>query len=49
MDPLKIYDYLIKTRERVFDAARPLTPAQYQQEFAIGLKAIGTTRTHLMM
>ena len=49
MDPLKIYDYLIKIRERVFDAVRPLTPEQYRREFRIGLKSIASTLTHLMI
>jgi uncharacterized damage-inducible protein DinB len=49
MDPLKIYDYLIKSRERVFDAVRPLTPEQYQRSFTIGLKTIGSTLTHIMI
>ena len=49
MDPLKIYDYLIQTRERVFDAVRPLTPEQYRREFRIGLKSIASTLTHLMI
>lgn len=49
MDPLRIYDYLLKTRERVFDAVRPLTPEQYQRSFTIGLKSIGATLTHIMV
>lgn len=49
MDPLKIYDYLTKSRERVFDAVRPLTPEQYFRPFTIGLKAIGPTLAHLMI
>jgi uncharacterized damage-inducible protein DinB len=49
MDPLKIYDYLVKSRERVFDAVRPLTPQQHRQPFAIGLKTIGSTLTHIMI
>jgi uncharacterized damage-inducible protein DinB len=49
MDPLKIYDYLMMTRERVFDAVRPLSPEQYRREFPIGLKMIGSTLTHLMI
>lgn len=49
MDPLKIYDYLIATRERVFGAIRPLSPEQYAHQSAIGLKTIGSTLTHLMV
>jgi uncharacterized damage-inducible protein DinB len=49
MDPLKIYDYLTKARERVFDAVRALPPQDYSREFAIGLKTLGTTLTHMMI
>lgn len=49
MNPVRIYDYLLKCRERIFDAVRPLTPAQWTQEFSIGLKSIGATLTHLMI
>jgi len=49
MDPLKIYDYLIRTRERMFDAVRPLSAEQYGRLFPIGLKTIGATLTHLMI
>ena len=48
MYPLKIYDYLIITRERVFDAVRPLAPEQCHRRFNIGLKTIASTLTHLM-
>ncbi len=49
MNPLRIYDYLMKSRERVFDAVRPLTPEQQQRRFDIGLKTIGSTLTHIMI
>src|SRR5215210_7085577 len=49
MDPIKIYDYLLKSRERVLNAVRPLTPQQYQHQFNIGLKTIGSTLTHIMV
>jgi uncharacterized damage-inducible protein DinB len=49
MDPLKIYDYLTKARQRVLDAVRPLTPEQYQHQFTFGLKTIGSTLTHIMI
>jgi uncharacterized damage-inducible protein DinB len=48
MDPLKIYDYLVKARERVFDAVRALPPEEYGREFPIGLRTIGSTLTHVM-
>jgi uncharacterized damage-inducible protein DinB len=49
MDPLKIYEYLVKSRNRVFDAVRPLTREQYHREFPIGLKTIAGTLTHVMI
>lgn len=49
MDPVKIYDYQTKSRERVFDAVRALSPQQYQHQFTFGLKTIGTTLTHIMI
>lgn len=49
MDPLKIYDYLTKARQRVLDALRPLTPQQYQHQFTFGLKTISATLTHIMI
>jgi uncharacterized damage-inducible protein DinB len=49
MDPLKIYDYLTKARERALDAVRALSPEQYQRSFTFGLKTIGSTLTHIMV
>ena|SRR6185295_18433949 len=49
MDPLRVYDYLIKSRERVLAAVRPLTPQQYRCDFNIGLRSIGSTLTHIMI
>ena len=49
MDPLKIYEYLVMTRTRVFDAVRALSPQQYERQFEIGLKTIGSTLAHLMI
>lgn len=49
MNPVKIYDYLTKAREKVFDAVRSLAPEQYNREFSIGLKTFGTTLTHMMI
>lgn len=49
MNPVKIYDYLVLTRERIFDAVRTLSQAQYQQSFGFGLDGgIGPTLAHLM-
>ena len=49
MIPLKTYDYLMKARERVFDSVRALSPPEYQRQFSIGLKTIGSTLTHIMV
>ena len=49
MEPLRIYEYLVMTRERVFAAVRALKPQQYEREFRIGLGSIGVTLTHLMI
>ena len=49
MDPIRTYDYLIKSRDHVLAATRPLTPQQYRREFGIGLKSIGSTLTHIMI
>jgi uncharacterized damage-inducible protein DinB len=49
MDPIKIYDYLVRSRERVLEAVQRLTPSQYEREFTIGMKKIGVTLTHIMI
>jgi uncharacterized damage-inducible protein DinB len=49
MNPVKIYDYLTKAREKVFDAVRLLPPQEYAREFPFGLKTFGTTITHMMI
>lgn len=49
MDPLKIYEYLTRTRERVLEAIRPLSPARYHHTFHFGLKTIGSTLSHIMI
>lgn len=49
MNPLRIYDYLIRTRGMVLDAVRPLSPEQYTRVFPIGLSTIASTLTHLMI
>jgi uncharacterized damage-inducible protein DinB len=49
MNPVRIYDYLTKAREKMFDAVRDLPPQQHNREFTIGLKTFGTTLTHMMI
>jgi len=48
MDPVRIYDYLIKARKPVLDAVRPLTSVQYGRRFDFGPGSIGITLTHIM-
>jgi len=49
MQPLKIYDYLVTAREKMFDAVRALPPDAWLRELPIGLKTLGTTLTHTMI
>lgn len=49
MEPLKIYDYLTRARQRIFDWVRPLNAEQYGREFPIGLGTLGRTLTHIMI
>lgn len=49
MDPLKTYDYLTLARQRIFDWARPLSPAEYTRTFSIGLGSLARTLTHIMI
>jgi uncharacterized damage-inducible protein DinB len=49
MDPLKIYDYLILTRKRVFDWVRPLSAEQYSRKFPTWSRTLGETLTHVMI
>jgi uncharacterized damage-inducible protein DinB len=47
-DPFKTYDYLVLVRKKIFDWVRPLSAAQYAQEFPFGPKTIGRTLTHAL-
>lgn len=49
LNPLRIYDYLTRSRQRVLDAARPLTAAQHDREFSIGLGTLSRTLAHIMI
>lgn len=49
MQQLKTYDYLTRSRQRVFDWVRPLPAEQYQQDFAIGLGSLARTLTHMLL
>lgn len=43
MDPVRIYDGLTQARQKLFDWVRPLSQAQYTQEFPFGLKTLRGT------
>lgn len=49
MEPLKIYDYLALSRQRIFDWARPLSPDDHARQYPIGLGSLGRTLTHIMI
>lgn len=49
MNALKVYDFLVLSRDRVFDAARVLTPQQYLYRFPYALNSIGSTLAHMMI
>lgn len=49
MQPLRIYEYLLKSRAMVLEGVRALTPEQYRREFPFGLKTIAATLTHTMI
>lgn len=47
MNHPRTFDYLLKSRAKVLDAVRLLTPEQYAKPFPFGLKTIAATLTHL--
>ena len=49
LEPLKIYDYLTRSRGRIFERVRPLSAEQYAREFPIGLETLGRILTHVMI
>lgn len=49
LDPFRIYDYLERSRRRVLDATRPLTPEQWAHRFPIGPGTLQATLTHLVV
>lgn len=48
MEPLKIYDYLMLSRQRVLGKVRALTPDQYAQPMGIGHCTLTRTLTHIL-
>ena len=49
MHPRRTYDYLCRSRARVLDAVRTLTPDQHARAFPIGPGSIQKTLTHLLV
>lgn len=49
MDPIKIYDYLTRARDHVFNWVRPLSAAQYTQEFPNWNTSLARTLTHVLV
>lgn len=49
MNPSRTYEYLVKSRARLFEGVRPLSPEQYGREFPIGLRTLARTLTHVMI
>jgi uncharacterized damage-inducible protein DinB len=45
---LRIYDYLVRSRERVLSKVRTLSGEQYSREFAIGLGNLSRTLAHIL-
>ncbi len=48
MNPSRIYEYLAKSRSRMFETLHRLTLEQYERVHPIGLGTIGTTLAHMM-
>jgi uncharacterized damage-inducible protein DinB len=49
MDPLRLYDYLARSRARVLDAARRLTPEQFVEDVGVGPGSLSKLLTHLLL
>ncbi|MCA9310081.1 MAG: DinB family protein [Phycisphaerales bacterium] len=47
MEPRRIYDYLTTARQPLFERIRPLGPAAYRQEFAVGPGSLAKVLTHM--
>ena len=48
MQPLKVYDYLVLSRQRVFGKVRTLTAEQYAQPMGIGHGTLAGILTHTL-
>jgi uncharacterized damage-inducible protein DinB len=49
MEPLRTYDYLTLTRQRVFTWIRPISAEHYTGDFPPWRKSLGGTLTHIMV
>ena len=49
LDPLRTYDYLAISRQRVLDRTRPLSEEQYTRAFPIGAGTLARTFTHMLL
>jgi uncharacterized damage-inducible protein DinB len=49
MEPLRIYGYLTRARQKVFEWVRPLGATDYRREPAPGQRSIAQTLTHTMI
>lgn len=47
LNPVDLHEYLLKARAKLLDWVRPLTPAQYTQEFPFGLKTLRSTMVEI--
>ncbi len=45
--PAYLYDYLVKSRAKIFDWVRPLSLEQYTKEFGFGKKSLRATLAHI--
>jgi uncharacterized damage-inducible protein DinB len=48
MEPIKTYEYLVLSRQRVLDWTRPLGAGAYTRVFPIGRGSLAGTLTHIM-
>ncbi len=49
MDPVRTYDYLTRSRDRIFGSVRALSPEQRHRQFSFGPGTIAATLTHTMV
>ncbi len=49
MEPLRIYDYLTRARQRILEKVRAISAEQCAHGFPIGHATLGRTLTHIML